>query len=364
MRRSHFEAIGPICPRCRALGAGEHRLVLTAVDVEDAAGIRFGALQCPNTACWLEFPIIDGAPILVPDVRGWIAANQPFLVERDDMPPRAWSQIGDCAGPDSAINASRQHRSQYGWDHWGDHAAPPSGIPIPSGEDGPGGVARVLESGLALLPARVGADGPCLDMGAACGRATFELAARFERLTLGIDLNWPLTRIARRALERGEVAYPLRRCGVVFDHVGHSVSPARPELVDFWVADAQTPPFADRSWGVIAALNLIDCVGAPVALLHAMNALLIDGGGAVLATPFDWASAATPYEAWLGGHSQRAPDAGDGATVASRLFRGGDHPQAVDRLVAAGEPTSRTWSLRLHDRSTMRYDCWIAGLLT
>lgn len=344
------------------MGAGDYQLVLTAVDEEDAQGIRFGALQCPNTACWLEFPIIDGAPILVPDVRGWIAANQPFLMERDDIPSRTWSQIGDCAGPDAAFNASRQHRSQYGWDHWGEYASPPPGIPAPVGEDGPGGVARVLAAGLALLEGRLAGDGPCLDIGAACGRATFEMAARFGRPTLGIDLNWPLTRIARRALERGEVEYPLRRSGVVFDHLRHPVPTGNAELVDFWVADAQTPPFADRSWGVISALNVLDCVGAPVALLHAMDAQVADGGVAVLATPFDWASAATPYEGWLGGHSQRAADRGDGGTVTRRLLKGGDHPQAVGRLSLVGEPASHPWSLRLHDRAMMRYDCWLVGL--
>lgn len=340
------------------MGLGDFAVQLSAVDAEDETGVRFGALICPNPACQLEFPIIDGAPILVADVRGWIAANLVYLNARDDLPDRTLSQLGDCAGADSAHNASRQHQSSYAWDHWGEFDADLGGASAT-----PGGVARLLRAGLALLRGAPAAEGPALDLGTACGRAAFELAASTGRLTLGVDLSWPLLKIARQALARGEVVYPRRRIGVVFDQRRFPVTMARAELVDFWVADALALPFADRNFGLISALNLLDCVGSPVGLLQSIERATGEGAGAVLATPFDWSPAATPMEAWVGGHSQRGPDSGSAEALLRRLLTPGAHPQSLNRLRLAAQ-SDQEWSVRLHDRAVMTYASALFTLVT
>lgn len=361
MRRRHFEALRPVCPRCRLLGLGDFPAELAAADVEDDSGVRFGALVCANPACQLEFPIIDGAPILVADVRAWISGNLAHLNARDDLPDRAWSQLGDCAGAESPHNAARQHQSTYAWDHWGEFDTDAGGAGGAIAKPQPGGVARLLRAGLDLLGDATGVRGPALDTGTACGRAAFELAATTGRLTLGIDLNWPLLKIARQALERGEVAYPRRRVGLVFDQRRFSVPAAGAELTDFWVADALALPFADRTFSVVSALNLLDCVGSPVGLLHSFDRIAADRGVGVLATPFDWAPAATAMEAWIGGHSQRGPDLGASEALLRRLLTPGAHPQSIARLRLAGE-TELAWRVRLHDRATMRYDSAVFAL--
>lgn len=357
MRYGHFEALKPVCPRCRAVGAGDRPVILAAVDEEDAAGVRFGALICSNAACQMEFPIIDGAPILSADVRTWIAGNLAYLNQRDDLPDRARSQIGDCAGADSAHNAARQHQSTYAWDHWGEFDPAETGAP--------GGVARLLKFALQLSGgAGRTAPGPALDVGTACGRGAFELAAATGRLTLGVDLNWPLLKIARQALTQGAVSYPRRRIGMVFDQRFFPVAPPAAALTDFWVADALALPFADRSFGVFSALNVLDCVASPIGLLRELDRLTASGGGGALATPFDWSPAATAPEAWIGGHSQRGPDQGDGAALLRRLLTSSGHPQQASRLRLSGEDGEFQWAIRLHDRSQMFYECHVFGVTT
>lgn len=358
MRYGHFDALKPVCPRCRGLGLGDFSVRLAGVDEEDAAGVRFGALACGNPVCQLEFPIIDGAPILLADVRTWIAGNLAYLNARDDLPDRARSQIGDCAGADSGHNAARQHQSNYAWDHWGEFDPP-----VDDWNGAPGGVVRLLRAGLVLSPPpSAEVSGPALDIGAACGRAAFELAAQTGRLTLGIDLNWPLLSVARRALTRGEVAYPRRRVGVAFDQRRFAVPVPAAESVDFWVADALALPFADQTFAAVTAINVLDCVASPVALLQALDRLIAPGGGAVLATPFDWSPAATAMEGWIGGHSQRGPGEGDCSGLLRLLLTPGAHPQSLVRLRLAGDFIDADWTVRLHERAKMAYRCLIAGL--
>ena len=56
------------------------------------------------------------------------------------------------------------------------------------------------------------------------------------------------------------------------------------------------------------AINVLDCVPDPRALLAECTRVV--RGDLVLATPYDWSANATPFAAWLGGHSQRGDDAG------------------------------------------------------
>ncbi|NYZ17588.1 methyltransferase domain-containing protein [Azospirillum sp. RWY-5-1] len=359
MRRSHFEALKPVCPRCRQTRGVLSPLVLGLVEEEDAAGIRSGTLHCTDPACWLEFPIIDGAPVLVPDVRGWLAANAHLITEREDLTPLVESLLGDGTGPDSAFNIARQHRSSYAWDHYAD--LDPA---EPAGPVRPGGVVRCLEAGLRRLDDTPSArlPGPAIDLGCACGRTAFELAARVDGPVLGIDLNWPLLRVARRALETGEAVYPRRRVGMVYDRRRYPVRFAGMERVDFWIADAQAPPFADDAFGFAAALNIVDCVASPPALLAALDRLVRPGGAAVLATPFDWSTGATPVEAWLGGHSQRGPQDGSSETMLRLLTTPGAHPQSTRRLAPLGGPVEVDWAVRLHERSAMLYRAHVVVL--
>ena len=58
---------------------------------------------------------------------------------------------------------------------------------------------------------------PAIDVGCATGGTTFAIARAHTALTLGVDLNFAMLRVASRALREGRVRYAQRRVGVVYD---------------------------------------------------------------------------------------------------------------------------------------------------
>jgi SAM-dependent methyltransferase/uncharacterized protein YbaR (Trm112 family) len=352
LRRSHLEALAPRCPVCRARGA-ESPLALTAVYREEGreAGehVVEGALRCADPGCLSEFPILDGIPLLVPNLRAYVAGAIDQLQARADLAPETESLLGDCCGPGSSYDVTRQHLSTYAWDHYGD--LDPDEVPA----DSPGSILRLLERARKLagdLPA-----GPVLDLGCGPGRTTFALANQGVAgcQALGVDLGFPLLRLAAGVLRHGRVRYPRRRVGLVYDRRDFPARLDGGERVDFWAADATSLPFPDGAFAAILALNILDCVRSPHDLLAALPRLLAPGGRAVLTCPYDWSPGATPVEAWIGGHSQRGLSGGASEPALRALLTPGAHPAAIQGLKIVAEERSLPWRVRLHDRSAVEY---------
>jgi len=336
-------------------GNAGHALRLAAVFDERDGDVRAGILHCPDRGCQREFPILDGIPLLVPDVQRYVADNLFALTARDDLPPALASLLGDCAGSGSAFDVARQHLSIYGWDAFAEFDPAETST-------APGAVARCLDRGLALLGSPPASPG--LDVGCAVGRSTFEMARRTDGLVLGIDLSVPMLRLAQRVLQGGTVRYPRRRVGVVYDERAFPVSFAGAERVDFWACDALALPFPDGTFAQAVALNVLDCVASPLDMLGGIARVLSPGGTAVLSTPYDWSPGATAPPAWIGGHSQRAEDEGASEPLLRRLFRGGGHPMEMRNLRLRGELEHFPWHARLHDRSVVSYDVHVIALET
>ncbi len=342
MRTGHLEAIRPVCPACRT-SERSWPVVLAAVFREEGEHVVEGMLHCSNSACLREYPIIDGIPLLVTEIRRVVSEQQSALLIREDLSPEMESLIGDALGPGSSMDTVRQHASAYAAGHWSDLDP----------EDGsPSAVLPLVEAGLALSGGP--AEGPVLELGCATGRGTFALAEATDGLVLGLDLHLGLLRVAARALRTGRVRYPRRRVGMVYDRRDFAVPLPGAERVDFWLADALALPLQPESVGYVQALNLLDCVSAPWMLLGSMAAVLRPGGRALICTPYDWATSATPLEGWLGGHSQRGPEAGSAEPAlralldpASPRYQGGGL-----RVIGEGEAD---WRVRLHARAEMRY---------
>lgn len=350
MRIGHFEGLAPVCPACRAAGSG-HPLALSTIDAERNGDIREGVLACGG--CGGEYPILDGLPILVPDLRRYVQDNLFYLTTRGDWRGTAAERVlGDAAGPGGGLDATRQHLSTYGWDHWCDLDRATPSPPVP-GAARPGGVARILAEGLDA--AGETPPGPVLDLGCGAGRSTADLAGRTGRLTLGVDISFPLARLARRALTERRAEFEIRRVGMSFERRAFDL-PLDPEScarADVWICDALALPFGPERFSLCAALNLIDCMSDPVAALREIARVLADDAPALLATPFDWSGAVTPSPNWLGGHSDRGPFAGRAEPVLAMLL--GDGPHALGTLAASGPPREIDWHVRLHDRSAMHY---------
>lgn len=361
MRPGHFTSLRPLCPACRRDRGQDRPLVLATVAAATADRIVEGTLTCPDDACRAEYPIIDGVPVLIAGLRRFIADNAVLLLARDDLGPEVEGAVGDALGPGSFFDAARQHRSSYAWDHYGDLDPDEPAGPEVAEDKRPGGVRRCLAAGLGHFPAPP--SGPALDLGCAVGRVGFDLAGRIDGPVLGLDVHVALLRVAQRVLAEGRVRYPRRRIGLVYDRRDFQVRLKGAERVDFWLADALDAPFADHTFGFIAALNLLDCVASPRDLLGAVARLLRPGGGAVVATPFDWSAATTPVEAWIGGHSQRGPGAGAAEPLLDLLLDGG-HPLAVPGLRVRGRESAFPWRVRLHDRSSVDYQTLVLALET
>jgi len=316
-----------------------HALRLGEVARGEGAEVREGSLLCTNSRCQREHPILDGIPILVPDLHAWLEPQQHWVLRREDLSPFALSMLTDILGAGSALDRELGNLSTYAEAHWGPRE--PSFPPL---------VAETLD----LLPSTPRA--PALDLGCSVGRATFELARRTGRLTTGVDLNFSMLRLAEQIRRQGRARYPRRRVGIVFDPVD-CVSPYEATgQVSFWCADIAALPFAEASFATVISLNILDCLAAPHSLLSETARLLAPSGQALIATPFDWAVSASPAGAWIGGHSQRTTP-GEGSSV--EIFR---HllPHYGLRLLAERE--SLLWRLRVHERSTMEYSVYAAAL--
>lgn len=352
MRRRHFETLRPICPSCQLEQLGEWSLEIGWVAREEGDVILEGALHCGNAACRAEYPIIGGLPILVPQARSYLADNLFALTLRDDLDPRIEALLGECSGPGSAYDAMRLHVSSYAWDHYGDldpdHAAR-SG----TGEPPAGSVVRAWEQIASISPGA--GPGPWLDLGCSVGRIAFEMARATDDLVLGIDLSVPMLRMAQRVLHSNRVRYPRRKAGLLYEQRDFETSFRDRERIDFWIADGVALPFPAATFGRIAGLNVIDSVVSPLDLLRSMERTLRPDGDLLLATPYDWSGSVTPPEAWIGGHSPRAPGEGAGARILRALLTPGEHPAALTEMQVVGDRDDIPWTVRMHERSYSQY---------
>lgn len=349
MRLTHFEALTPLCPNCRRAGAS-HALVLARIEEEQDEDVRSGILQCEG--CGSEYPILDGLPVIVPDLRRYIQDSLFYLLARSDLSGDVEGLLGDAAGPGTGLDAIRQHTSSYAWDHWGDRD-PRRAEDVCPGNAAPGSIAGLTEAGLSLAGDL--AQGPILDVGCGGGRSLATLAERTGRMSLGIDVSVPLARFSRRAVVDGLVAYGLRRIGLVYEprRFEPKLDPQVSALCDVWICDVLALPFTDQRFAMTAGFNVVDCLADPVGGLREIDRVTRDGGSAMIATPFDWSAAVTPVEAWLGGHSGRGLHKGSGAEVLDLILS--DGPQAVGGLRRRKPALDIEWHVRLHDRSCMTY---------
>lgn len=342
----HFERLTPICPTCRR-GGVDASLHLSTVEVEHGGDVDAGILSC--TACGTEYPILDGIPVLVPDLARYVQDNLFYLLARHELPPAVTGVIGDAAGPGIAFDAIRQHLSTYAWDHWGDQD--PAEMSGGAGNgDGPAAVARALALGLDLLGPDL-ADGPVLDFGCGAGRSVAELASRTGRPVLGVDLSVPLARFARRALFERRITYDRRRVGLAYDRRRFDIATGWPAgAADVWLCDILALPFRAKTFALVTGLNVLDCLTDPAAGIGAVADVLKLGGGAVLCTPFDWSGNVTPQSAWLGGRTRGESHAE--AALAHLMAKDGTWQN-----IRTGEVA---WHVRLHDRARVSYSAHLA----
>ncbi|GAB4526355.1 MAG: Trm112 family protein [Haliangiales bacterium] len=335
-----------MCPACRVAERPAAPLAIGRVTRAEDDDVIEGVLLCSQPACQCEYPIIDGIPIIVADVRAHVANQLTAIRARADLSPVTASVLGDCAGTGSEYDRERYQLSSYARSHYGD--LDPE-LPL----DPPSGLLALLEQGLARLPQPP--TGMWLDAGCSVGRTAFELAARTGELVLGIDLNFSMLRMARDIARTGRVRHPLRRLGMVYDERDFTASlPAR-DRVEFWSCDGLALPFANSRFAGAVSVNLIDCTLSPVTHLMELGRVVAPGGHAIIATPYDWSANATPVEGWIGGHSQRSENRGESVLEMRRLLSEQAPAAIASGLTLTADVEELPWRVYVHERATMTY---------
>jgi len=147
--------------------------------------------------------------------------------------------------------------------------------------------------------------GHALDLGCAVGRASFELARGFQRVT-GLDFSTRFFRLAARMQEEGYLRYAFPEEGEIVSF--HEVSLADMGLestrdrVDFSQADACNLPEKFSGYDLVLAANLIDRLYSPRKFLSSIHERINPGGLLVLTSPYTWLEEFTKKEEWLGGY--------------------------------------------------------------
>ena len=162
-------------------------------------------------------------------------------------------------------------------------------------------------------------DGLALDVGAACGRMTFELA-RDHRWAIGLDLAKALVRGADGVRRTGRARYRTVREGRLLDE--HDVAVDAPANSGFLVASALDLPFADGMFDTVIALNLLDRVPDPARALDELARVTNRGGTLLITSPFTWLEEFTAPERWLGGLLRNGEPVRGIETVRARFANG------------------------------------------
>ena len=155
-----------------------HTLTVERVLVESAGDVREAVLACTN--CRGRFPVIDGIPIVVPDLPAFLRSSLAQVVERE-LAPETQALLALAGNDADAWPHMIEHLSIYLDAHWGDRAEPPPDGPAPRW-----GMQQLAER----LHAR--AQEPverAVELGCSVGRGLAELAAG-AKLVIGVDLHF------------------------------------------------------------------------------------------------------------------------------------------------------------------------------
>lgn len=203
------------------------------------------------------------------------------------------------AAPPVSVYETDRLLSEYAEFHYGDEYY---GVP-----NFPRAVAELVIAAMGERPAH-----SALDLGCATGRATFELARHFDKVT-GIDFSARFIGAGVQLAEQGTLRYTLTDEGELVSYHERRLSELGLEgvrdKVEFFQGDACNlkPQFV--GYDLIVAANLIDRLYSPRKLLESIHTRINPGGLLLITSPYTWLEEHTPRSEWLGGFKR------DGETV-------------------------------------------------
>jgi 5-histidylcysteine sulfoxide synthase/putative 4-mercaptohistidine N1-methyltranferase len=182
--------------------------------------------------------------------------------------------------------------------------------------------------------------GKALDLGCACGRASFELALQFDKVD-GIDFSANFTRLGAKMAQHGSVRYARTEEGELVSYHTRTLQNLGLEdcakRVSFHQGDACNLKPQFTGYDLVLAANLIDRLYQPRVFLKDIAERINDGGLLIIASPYTWLEDHTPKEEWIGGFKKD----GENHTTLDGLK---EHLSANFRLV--GEPRKVPFVIR------------------
>lgn len=147
--------------------------------------------------------------------------------------------------------------------------------------------------------------GRALDIGCAVGRASLELARRFEHVD-GVDFSARFIDAALQMVAQDSYRYTMPVEGELIDYhevklASLGLGQAEASRVHFSQGDALNLKPKYSGYDLVLAANLIDRLREPQRFLTDIGGRINPGGVLILTSPYTWLESFTPRANWLGG---------------------------------------------------------------
>ncbi|MBF6639133.1 5-histidylcysteine sulfoxide synthase [Rouxiella silvae] len=147
--------------------------------------------------------------------------------------------------------------------------------------------------------------GSALDIGCATGRASFELARTFDKVT-GMDYSARFIDVALSLVRGEERRYLMPEEGELVEYCQASlqaigITPEQAARVNFVQGDACNLKPQQEAYDLVLASNLIDRLREPERFLRDITTRIAKGGVLMISSPYTWLEEFTPKENWIGG---------------------------------------------------------------
>ncbi|MFX0198776.1 MAG: methyltransferase domain-containing protein [Candidatus Hodarchaeota archaeon] len=339
MRKTLFEQVRFICPRCRHAtreGIAQYPLKLDQVLEQEGDYILEGFLSCTNPECDSKYPVLQGVPIVLKDLKRWWHYEKSQLTHINCHSVEVRNFFKNLIIDDPLIYSERSLLSTYMELHYGSYDRIPD----------------ILKSfadpehfwNMAINMARLASKTKyelSIDLGCSVGRYTYELAG-FSNLAVGIDLNFNEVLMAAEFQRTQKMSYDRKKYGKYFEKVQIPYIPMQNVL--FLVSDTLDPPFGAESFDLVSGLNVVDNVKLPLVLIGQMDAMLRQGGSLILGSPYEWRTDICEPEEWLESENMDAPVMVRHILEGKIFSKMGLHYEILEELHDV------PWTLRHHDR--------------